>query len=136
MSMKLQTNIKLNNFQFAILILIGFIATFFSLIVTLCWVACIIYSFIGFYKSRQSILIWYAIAASTSLEVWSRMVSAPFIPWEIGKYFFLFLILLYALNPGNTYKPLYKTGIYILICIYIRISIHVTKHLRNIAWES
>lgn len=83
---------------------------------TAIWLGVFITAFAGF-AGNKMYLVWYSIAASPGLEVWSRMAKAPYVPDEIGKYFLLWCILLLLFHhiKRPSPKPQYNIGIIIIL---------------------
>ena len=107
---------NLNKWHLLLILIIGFLATFFSFVVTAIWVIAIVFCLIGVFKKNCFIYVWYTIAMSPGLEIWGRMAKAPAIPWEIGKYF-LFVVIIAMLFGNWEKRPLYKVGVYLIIAI-------------------
>jgi hypothetical protein len=61
-----------------------------------------ILAFAGFAKNKMH-WVWYGVAASPGLEIWSRMAKAPFVPYEVGKYYLLWAIVLLLIH--NIRRP-------------------------------
>lgn len=57
-------------------------------------------------------LLWYGVAASPAMEIWSRMSRAAFVPHEIGKYYLLLIIPLFFYHHAKrtSNKPAYYIG--------------------------
>lgn len=72
--------------------MLGVLATFSNVFITLAWLAIIMITMWAFIKFRPE-WIWYCIAASPVMEVWARMTKAPMLPYETGKYYLLIAII-------------------------------------------
>ncbi|MBZ0100093.1 MAG: hypothetical protein K8F30_13495, partial [Taibaiella sp.] len=109
---------KLNILQVAGLVAIGTLACYVPLMVTLVWGAIFLITLAAIVSGRQD-WIWYCIAGSPIIEVWSRMVKGAVVPDEMGKYYLLLAIaaiLLHHVRSASN-KPLYKTGWILLIVL-------------------
>jgi hypothetical protein len=80
--------------HFILMVLISSLAVVAPAVVSGIWIGVCISVLYGFFKGRME-YVWYGIAASPALEIWSRMASAPLMPYESGKYFLLFCIGLF-----------------------------------------
>lgn len=95
--------------QLMLMVIISALAVIVSPVVSCIWMGLCIAVLYGFFKDRME-YIWYSIAASPAIEIWSRMASAPFIPYEAGKYFLLLCIVLlfirqsYNRSSGKQYR--------------------------------
>lgn len=109
---------KLNLLQLALLSVLGTVACYVPVVVTGVWVAVFLLTIYASAVDRQD-WIWYCIAASPALEVWSRMVKGVPIVDEIGKYYLLLAIAAIALHHirNRTPKPLYRTGSIIIVLL-------------------
>lgn len=108
----------LNIWQLLALIAIGCLAYVSSYIVTFIWIVVFVASLVAVIKNKPE-WIWYGLASSPILEVWSRMTSAPGIVDEIGKYYLLFTIplIIYYQSKVEKYDSLYKVGVLLIACI-------------------
>jgi len=100
------------------IILLGVVCTYATPLISLCWLVVVCVSVYAVIKDDIQWL-WYGIAASPSLEVWARMSRSPLIPYEIGKYYLVaaIVLLLIHYSQRNIDKPVYKTGIYLLLIL-------------------
>lgn len=108
----------MNILQVAALAVVGAVASYVPLLVPAVWVAIVFITLAAVAWGRQE-WIWYCIAASPIVEVWSRMVKGAVIPDETGKYYLLLAIagiLVYHVK-GSSNKPLYKTGVVLLVLL-------------------
>jgi len=105
--------------QFMLLLLIGAAGVFIPAVVTSVWLYVCAATLYGFFKGRNA-YIWYAIAASPALEIWSRMTGAPLMPYESGKYFLFVCILLLAILQWRDKQlaPQYRIGGIILFALF------------------
>lgn len=98
--------------------LTGVIACFVPLLVTAVWGIVFMATVTSaIYKKNE--YVWYAIAASPLLEVWSRMVKGAVVPDEIGKYFMLMAIALVFIHHATheTHKPVHKIGLVLILLL-------------------
>lgn len=82
------------------------------------WIALVLATIVAAIYNKAD-WIWYGIAASPILEVWSRMVKGAVMMDEIGKYYILLCItLLFILQArSDRHPPLYKTGSILIILL-------------------
>lgn len=109
---------KMNLFQLAIIIAIGVVACYVPLLVTAVWAAVFAITIFASVSNRQD-WIWYCIAASPVLEVWSRMVRGAVIVDEIGKYYLLLAIAAILLHHvrEKSHQPVHKAGMYVILLL-------------------
>jgi hypothetical protein len=88
---------SLNFVQVLLLGILGIVPYYSGSVLSAIWLGVFLLSFAGFTKNRMN-WVWYGIAASPGLEVWSRMAKAPYIPDEIGKYYLAWCILLLLIH--------------------------------------
>lgn len=101
--------------QMMLVIGAGICSYFAPALVTAMWAGIFAATVIGSVSGRVE-WIWYAIAASPGMEIWSRMSGAPLVVDEVGKYYLLLAIaaiILYHFRE-RSYKPLYNTGLWII----------------------
>ncbi len=98
-----------------VLVLLGLVSTFFSYIICIAWAMLIIICVNGILTKRRY-LLWYAFAMSPGLEVFGRMLTAPLVPVEMGKYFIFIVIILLLIDKSNMHK-LYNAGEIILLLL-------------------
>lgn len=104
--------------QVAVLIVVGVVSCFVPIIVTAVWACMFLITVFASISGRQD-WIWYCIAASPMLEVWSRMVRDAIIVDEIGKYYILFAIAAILLHHARkeSHPPAHKAGLYIILLL-------------------
>ncbi len=110
----------LNLWQLGGLCILGVLGSLNPFTVSICWLIVITYTLYGF-VSNKPVIIWYFIAASPFIDLWSRLSRAPFVPTEIGKYYLVMAIVaLFVQRVQKQRKPrsLYWTGTAI-ICLLI-----------------
>lgn len=118
---------KMPVWQIMLLSAIGVAACFLSLTVTVVWVAVVAATLVAAIYNKPE-RIWYGIAASPVLEVWSRMVKGAVMVDEIGKYYLLFCILLLLIYHVKEYSenPVHKAGgllvIFLLPSLFVNLS--------------
>lgn len=83
----------LNSLHLAGILFVGVLAAKYPMVVSMLWLVIIVVTISGYMANRMQ-HVWYCIAASPMLEVWSRMAKAPFTPFEIGKYYLVFALLI------------------------------------------
>ncbi|MCB0698579.1 MAG: O-antigen ligase family protein [Chitinophagales bacterium] len=104
--------------QSALLIGYGIASCYVPILVTVLWIAIFFITVFALFKDRQE-WIWYCIAASPMLEVWSRMVKGVVLMDEVGKYYLLLAILcifIYQRRQGAA-KPQYNIGAILFFCV-------------------
>lgn len=104
--------------QLILLMLPGIAPYYFYGALTVVWGIVILLTLYAFISGKAE-WIWYCIAASPVLEVWSRMSKASYVPFEIGKYYLLLalpLILWYHIRH-RSYPPAYRTGMIMLLVL-------------------
>lgn len=109
---------KINRVQLLAALAVGIVTCFLPLTVTVLWVAVIVTTIVsGIYNKPEH--IWYGVAASPMLEVWSRMVKGAVMVDEIGKYYLLLCIVLLTIHhvKEHTAQPMYKTGGVIIVLL-------------------
>lgn len=87
--------------------------------ITIVWAVVVIGSIYSLLVNK-AYFIWYAIALSPFLEVWSRMVKrVPLVPMEVGKYFLLLACILLLIDHfyRNKNRGLYNAGMYIILAL-------------------
>jgi hypothetical protein len=102
-----------------LLSLVGLVSCFVPLLVAGVWALVIIGTVVAaIYKKNE--WVWYGIAASPILEVWSRMVKGAPVLDEIGKYYLLLAIILVFIHhvKEETHKPVFKIG-FVLIALLL-----------------
>jgi hypothetical protein len=104
--------------QLLLLIITGTLASYFPAVIGISWLSVLLFCLWGFINNRIE-WVWYCIAASPALEVWARMFQAPYLPYEVGKYFLLLaIVLLLAHNAfRHNFRPVHKAGMLIIILI-------------------
>ena len=103
---------KLPYWQVALVLLVGAASCFVPLMVTAVWAAVVLATVVAAIFERRE-QVWYGLAASPFLEVWSRMVKGAVMVDEIGKYYVLLcIVLLWALHLKNDerHQPVHKVG--------------------------
>ncbi len=97
--------------QLLLLVVTAALAVLAPVVASGVWIGVCLAVLYGFFWNRME-YVWYAVAASPALEVWSRMAGAPGMPYESGKYFLLLCIGLFAIRiiRDKSAKPLYRTG--------------------------
>ncbi len=115
---------KLTMLQATVLGVIGLVGCFVPYTVTAVWAFVFIITIVASISNRQE-WIWYCIAASPILEVWSRMVKGAVMVDEVGKYYILVAIAAIILHhvKEKSEKPLYHAGV--LICVFLLPSLFV-----------
>lgn len=102
---------KMPALQLLLLTAIGVATCFAPLLVTAVWIGVVAATLVAaiFNKPER---IWYGIAASPVIEVWSRMVKGAVMVDEIGKYYLLFCIILLLIHhvKEHSEKPVHKVG--------------------------
>lgn len=110
----------------------GISSYFVPAIVTAVWAALFVITVIASISGRQN-WIWYAIAASPGMEIWSRMSGAPLVVDEIGKYYLLLAIpaiILYHFRE-ESHRPLYNTGLWIIALLIPSLIVNLTDFDRE-----
>lgn len=104
--------------QAALLVAIGVVSCYVPLLVTAVWAGLYLITVFASVSNRQD-WIWYCIAASPMLEVWSRMVRGAVIVDEIGKYYLLLAIAAILLHHARerSHPPVHKAGMYIMLLL-------------------
>lgn len=120
---KYNTN-KLTVLQASILGVLGVAGCYVPYMVTAVWALVFLITVYASLSGRQD-WIWYCIAASPILEVWSRMVKGAVMVDEVGKYYILFAIAAIIIHhiKEHSEKPLHHAGT--LICIFLLPSLFV-----------
>lgn len=109
---------KMTIIQLAGILLLGTLSCYYPVLVTAVWIAIFLVTIYAAVVGNVD-WIWYAIAASPILEVWSRMIKAAVILDEIGKYFLLVAIVGIAVHHirERAHTALYRTGIILLVLL-------------------
>lgn len=118
--------------QAVALIVTGVAACYMPWVVTAVWGGVFLATLAAMIKGRQD-WVWYCIAASPMLEVWSRMVRGAVMVDEIGKYYLLLAIVglfIYQQKNGRQ-KPLFKVGELLLILIIPSLIVNVASFDRE-----
>lgn len=118
--------------QVAFLIAVGAVSCYVPLLVTAVWAGIFLITIFASVSNRQD-WIWYCIAASPVLEVWSRMVRGAVIVDEIGKYYLLLAIAAILLHHvrERSERPMHKTGMYIILVLLPSILVNMANFDRE-----
>jgi hypothetical protein len=114
-----QHNIKgISLWYLILLILAGGIAVVAPVFISTVWLVIVGMTIYG-YVIRKIEWVWYGISVSPALEVWARMSKAPFVPYEVGKYYlFLSIILLLLWHiKHRSGKHVFNTGLTIIFLL-------------------
>jgi hypothetical protein len=105
-------------FQLGGILLVGVLASSYPAVISLIWLFVIVSTLAGYFQNKME-KVWYGVAASPMLEVWSRMERAPLIPYEIGKYYLLLvlLILLFQNITRKSNPAVYNVGVFIIMLL-------------------
>lgn len=97
---------------------VGLAACFLPQVVTAIWGGVFLITVVASISGRQH-WVWYGIAASPGLEVWSRMVNPAVMVDEVGKYYLLLAIPAVFLHHTRerSAKPLYRTGLWVILLL-------------------
>jgi O-Antigen ligase len=97
--------IEINNFGLLLIVLCGVFCTYLPLGSSAIWGVATLLT-VYYTITQQKDKIWYIVALTPGLEVFSRLTNAPIVPFEIGKYFLtLPIAALLLLNVSNPNKP-------------------------------
>lgn len=102
---------KINIFWALLLLGIGVAACFAPIVITGVWAGVFLTTLLAPIFNKEE-WVWYGIAASPILEVWSRVVKDAVIVDEVGKYYLLLAIamIMWQQIKVKSYKPLHKAG--------------------------
>jgi hypothetical protein len=104
----------------AVLMLIfsGILAYYQPVLVSIIWASIFFLAIYGFITGKMK-HCWYGIVASPAMEVLARMSVAPGMPYEVGKYFLLFAIVLMVIKllMGSYDSSLFSVGGIILFAL-------------------
>lgn len=109
------------------LIIIGVVSCYVPVLVTAIWIAVFLITIFASLSGRQE-WIWYCIAASPILEVWSRMVkNAPMVD-EVGKYYLLLAIAAILLHhvKEQSHKPVYHVGMILFVLLLPSLFVNIS----------
>lgn len=100
------------------MVLIAFLCNKNEILIAVIWLAILLATIWNYLKGNMS-GVWYCIAASPGMEVWSRMSRAPLVADEIGKYYLVVaigVILLHRLKNVAHY-PVHHIGKILLLIL-------------------
>jgi O-antigen ligase len=86
------------------ILVLGGLSFYIPIIVSASWIVVFFLCFYGFLTHKIN-WTWYSLAASPMLEVLVRLTRAPFIPYETGKYFLLFALVLLFIHQQKIKAP-------------------------------
>lgn len=123
---------KFTVLQLFLIVAVGVLAYFSSYVVTAVWVFVLMATVFGS-ATKKPEWIWYGIAASPGLEVWSRITRAPVVVDEIGKYYLLLAIpaLLFYHVRVRSHSELFRAGQYLLFFLLPSLIVNIADFDRE-----
>jgi hypothetical protein len=104
--------------QVLVMMVIAYVCNMNEILIALIWLSIVLATAWNYFKGNMS-GVWYCIAASPAMEVWSRMSQAPMVADEIGKYYLVVaigVILLHRLKNAAQY-PVHRAGKILLLIL-------------------